>query len=126
MWCMQNFALIKNNEVKDIIVCDNFEVANQLAKNVYGDQAQAQDVTRYPLAVGDEYKDGKFYRFNEEVLPYPTVEERLTELRALEIQLEEATCDIGVSYEQRLSDIEEALCELSSMNGGTNNGENLA
>lgn len=61
MWCNQIFSLISEDEVKNIIVCDNFEVANQIARVQYGDNAIAVDTTQYPISAGCQYVNGIFY-----------------------------------------------------------------
>ncbi|SHO53712.1 hypothetical protein [Anaerocolumna xylanovorans] len=61
MWCNQIFSLIKDKEIQNIIVCDNYEVASQIARFQYGDDAIAIDTTQYPLGVGCKYIDGLFY-----------------------------------------------------------------
>ena len=118
MWCTQNFAFIADAVIKDIVVCDDYNVANQLAQNIYGLNAIALDVTHYAVQKGDAYLNNKFYRDGEEIFPLPTVEDRLNELEASETTLEEATCDLNSDYEQRISDIEEALCELAEIISG--------
>ena len=60
MWCNQIFSLIKDNIVRNIIVCDNYEVASQIARTQYGDDAFAVDTTQYPLSIGCKYIDGIF------------------------------------------------------------------
>ena len=35
MWCNQIFSLINEDKIKNTIVCDNYEVANQIAKITY-------------------------------------------------------------------------------------------
>ena len=118
MWCTQNFAFINDGLIKDIVVCDDYDVANNLARNIYGANAIAFDVSHYSLQIGDVYSNGRFYRGEEEILPNPTVEDKINELTAETISLEEATCDLNDDYERRISDIEEALCELAEIING--------
>lgn len=61
MYIKQTFAIIHDEIVKQNIVCDNYELANQLARNVYGDSAIAVDSTQYLVSEGDYYIDGNFY-----------------------------------------------------------------
>lgn len=49
MYVKQTFAIIKDEVIKQDIVCDNYELANQLARKVYGDDAIAVDSTQYPI-----------------------------------------------------------------------------
>ena len=48
-----------------ISVCDNYEIANQIARVTYGDNAFAVDTTLYSVSIGDDYIDGLFYRERE-------------------------------------------------------------
>ena len=87
MWCNQIFSQISENVIKNIIVCDNFEMANYLARCTYGDAAFAVDTTLYPIRIGDTYDNGKFYRISEdgirtEIPKNPTQEELITQLMA--------------------------------------------
>lgn len=87
MWCNQIFSQISENVIKNIIVCDNFEMANYLARCTYGDVAFAVDTTLYPIRIGDTYDNGKFYRISEdgiktEIPRNPTQEELITQLIA--------------------------------------------
>lgn len=62
MWCNQIFSLINNSTIENIIVCDNYELANQIAKTQYGESAYAEDTTQYPVSIGCRYIDGIFYQ----------------------------------------------------------------
>ena len=61
MYVKQTFAIIYGETIKQDIVCDNYELANQLARNVYGPDAIAVESTQYPISEGDKYIDGYFY-----------------------------------------------------------------
>lgn len=61
MWCNQIFSLINEDTVQNIIVCDNYETANQIARDYYGDNAIAVDTTQYSLNIGYKYVNGIFY-----------------------------------------------------------------
>lgn len=82
----QLFAQIFENEVKNIIVCDNYELANWLSRATYGDSAYAVDCLQYPCAPGDRYHDRTFYRINRDTgeefkLEYiPTQEQQIQQL----------------------------------------------
>ena len=67
--------------VANICVCDNYEIANQIARNTYGEGALAVDTTLIPVTMGDTYENGKFFRNGEEVPANPTEAE---EIRALD------------------------------------------
>lgn len=57
----QVFAHILDNKIKNVIVCDNYEVANQLARSIYGQNAIAVECTQYPCGIGDFYIDNSFH-----------------------------------------------------------------
>ena len=61
----QVFAQIFEEEIKNIIVCDNFETANWLSRAAYGDTAFSVDCLQYPCQTGDRYRDGVFYKVGE-------------------------------------------------------------
>jgi len=58
----QVFAQISEGVVQNIIVCDNYDMANWLAHQVYGDSAFAVDCLQCPCAIGDTFREGRFYR----------------------------------------------------------------
>lgn len=111
MWCNQIFSLIAKNEETNInvvvntIVCDNYETANFIARECFGENAIAVDTTLIPVAIGDIYKDGNFYREDVLIPRNPTEAERITAILARidENELEKAETDL---------DIEERLCYL--------------
>lgn len=86
MYCNQIFSMISPNEdgvntIKNIIVADNYEVASQLARSLYGDSAYAVDTTLCPVVIGDKHIDGNFYR-DDKLIPYnPTEAEEIKALR---------------------------------------------
>lgn len=73
------YALIANHEVQNIVVGD-FENCNRVARETYGDNAIAVEVTQIPVYIGDRY-DGAFWRGEGaemvRVKPIPTVEQQL-------------------------------------------------
>lgn len=95
MWCNQIFSLIKPvdgvNEIQNIIVCDNYEVANQIARLNYGGDAYAVDTTYYPLTIGCKHVGGKFYSKDgtTEIPKNPTAEEQVEQVKAENTALEE-------------------------------------
>lgn len=60
----QVFAQIFEGEIKNIIVCDNYEIANWITRASYGDEAFAVDCLQYPCEIGDRYHDETFYNIN--------------------------------------------------------------
>lgn len=111
MYIKQTFALISGETVKQDIVCDNYELANQLARNVYGPDAIAVDSTQYPISEGDKYIDGYFY-FKDGITLVPrnnTAEENaiLANTRVTDLEADIASDNVDMDY--RLSCIELGL-----------------
>lgn len=60
----QVYAMIdEEGTVQNIMVCDNYEDANQIVRAVYGDNAIAVDCLQYPCSPGDKYIDNIFYTY---------------------------------------------------------------
>lgn len=76
------YALIANREVQNIVVGD-FENCNKVARETYGENAIAVEVTQIPVYIGDSY-DGAFWRREGaemvRIKPIPTVEQQLEQL----------------------------------------------
>lgn len=111
MWCNQIFSLINENEVQNIIVCDNFEVASQIARMQYGDDAIAVDTTQYALNAGCKYIDGVFYEDDGETLIHrnPTTEEAAELALQKTNNLETQQAELAVETDYRLSLLELGL-----------------
>lgn len=113
MYVKQTFALIKGETIKQDIVCDNYELANQLARNVYGEGAIAVESTQYPISEGDKYIDGYFY-FKDGVTRVPrnntSDENALLAVRKAE-NTEMAIAENSVDVDYRLSLLELGLSE---------------
>ena len=82
----QQFSTLKHRdtdyEIMNIIVCDNYEVASQIARATLGEDAIAIDTTLYPVAIGDTYHDDNFYNQAGEVIPRnPTEAEEIQKLK---------------------------------------------
>lgn len=56
------YAQISEGIVQNIMVCDNYELANELTRASYGDDGFAVECNQYPCMIGDKYHDGGFYR----------------------------------------------------------------
>lgn len=87
------FAHIFEDEVKNIIVCENYPTADYLAKCVYGSSAFAVDCLQYRCQIGDKYHDGQFWHINEETgleeaVPYEPTDSQKVEI--LENELSQA------------------------------------
>ena len=70
----QVYALISDNIVQNVCVCDNYEMANYIARASYGDEAFAVDCLQYPCGVGFSYHDGNFYYVDAETREETQVE----------------------------------------------------
>jgi len=86
----QVFAQIVGEDIKNIMVCDNYELANQITRNIYGADAFAEECTQYPVSVGDKFL-GKQFRFKDGITLVPrmnTAEEDAAQANAKAIALE--------------------------------------
>lgn len=88
---MPIYALIYQDEVKNRFECENYELANVLARASYGDSAFAVDTTRYATGIGDKYKNETFYHILEngvleEAMYIPTEKDNISELQYKLIQ----------------------------------------
>lgn len=97
----QVFAQIFEGEIKNVIVCDNYEMANWLTRASYGDEGFAVDCLQYPCGIGDKYHDGVFYRVDDdgsetEVKPIITAEQ---EVQALNAQIAYLSMMSGIEME---------------------------
>lgn len=111
MYIKQTFAIIQGETVKNDIVCDNYELANQLARNVYGEDAIAVESTQYPISVGDNYRDGVFYYKNSEIaVPRQNTGEENALLAVKKVtDLESAIASDSIDMDYRLSLMELGL-----------------
>lgn len=80
----QVFALILNEEVMNTMVCEDYQLANDIARGCYGDSAFAVDILQYPCQMGDKYINGRFYRKSDgtEIEYVPTQEQEVAKLKA--------------------------------------------
>ena len=82
----QTYAQIFKNEVKNIIVADDYHIANWVTEAAYGEEALAVDITQIPCGIGDAYHDNNFYRVDpdtgeeERIVPLPTQEQQVQKL----------------------------------------------
>ncbi len=110
MWCNQIFSLIHEDKIQNIIVADNYETANQLARMVYGDEAFAVDTTQYPVSIGDSHINNKFY--DEEgkvIIANPTESQNIALLQNKLQNLENKDAETELDIDFRLSMIELGL-----------------
>ena len=80
----KNYAFIKEQKIVNIAVYapdGAYTAANLQAKQFYGSDAIAVDVTQYPVNIGDLYKDAIFSRDGIQIDPLPTDEEEIMSLK---------------------------------------------
>ena len=109
----QVYAQIFDNTVQNIIVCDNYEMANHLARCAYGDTAFSVDCLQYPCQIGDKYIEGVFYYIDPEIgiqteiKNIPTQEQQVQQLQASKAKLEEELTSTQLAlteqYEENLA-----------------------
>lgn len=99
------YAIIFENVVKNVIICDDYTLANALARASFGDNAFAVESSRYAVGIGDLYENGIFYRILEDgskipVRYIPTERELFEELNDKVVEIQSLLTDI---YELKLS-----------------------
>lgn len=98
------YAIIYNNEVKNRILCEDYTLANTLARASFGNEAFAVDTTKYATAIGDIYESGNFYHASdvgtkEEVEYIPSEQENITLLKS---KLLTSKLVLAETYEDKL------------------------
>lgn len=109
------FALIYENKVQNIFLCENYERANQLARASHGNNAFAIETTKYASEIGDKYEGGVFYHILEdgtkkEAEYIPSEAENIAKLNAI---LSETQLTLLNTYEQKVQ-LENKLLELET------------
>jgi hypothetical protein len=68
MKAWEEYALIVNGVVQSVgaFAIGGYTEANTVAREVYGKDALAVNVSQIPTAVGDTYRDGIFYHTDDE------------------------------------------------------------
>lgn len=107
MWCNQIFSLLSeqkegNYKIENVIVADNYEIANRIARLQYGDTSIAIETTRYPVKIGDIYSNGRFFSIEteKEIKANPTEEEKIKELE--KENSDRIECEADILYELSL------------------------
>lgn len=114
------FALIYDNEVKNIFICPNYELANQLARASFGNDAFAVETTRYAAEIGDKYEHGMFYQILEDgteqrVKYIPTEADNIAELQSKSIQSQLALTEAyenKISLEEKILNLQQTITDL--------------
>ena len=109
----QVYALIFEEKVHNICVCDDYEMANYIARASYGNSAFAVDCLQYPCTIGDSYRNNTFYHVDEEtgeekeVEYVPTQEQQVfaltNDLEDTEEELTNTQLALIESYEENLA-----------------------
>lgn len=119
------FALISEQEVKNTIICDQYHVADGLAKNIYNNEAFAVEITQIPTAIGHSYIDGLFRDLDGNVVvALPTTEDEVIILKSQNNELNQALTETTLllaTQEEIAKQQSEAITELSMLRGGVSN-----
>lgn len=100
----RKYAQIYNGKVENTFLCDNYELANVIARCAFGNDAFAVEIEQYAVQCGDLYHNGSFWRVNEEgakeEIPYiPTdsqqIQTLMTQISELQTENEELTLAIA-------------------------------
>lgn len=118
------WAFINENEVKNIIVCDTYPVADNMAKISLGDDAFAVEITQIPTSIGHKYENGIFKDLEGNTITHlPTTEQEVVTLRTenetLNQALTESTMLIAAQQEQ-IDKQSQAISELTILVAGGN------
>lgn len=113
MYCKQTFAIIKDGAVIQDMVCENYTIANEVARAQCGEEAFAVESTQYPVSAGDYYKDGIFY-FKDgitEIPRTPTAEEMAAEAREKNEALQQQSDTLSEILDDILLNVVPAVTE---------------
>lgn len=94
------YAAVRNNVVDNVIECDGLAV-QKLAPVM---NCLLVPATAYPVAAGDTYENGVFYRNGEPLERIPSTDEKVAALE-----------NDGQTSKDRLSSIESAILGLMTM-----------
>lgn len=100
---LDSLETVSRNVVMDVLVCDSYTVANELATAQYGADAFAVDTTNVAVVPGFTYSGGVFFNYeNDPVEPIPTERERI-----------DALTGENAALKEQLILLEECIMELS-------------
>jgi len=106
------FAQVIKGRIENIVICENYPMADHLAKCIYGPEAYAVDCLQYRCMIGDLHHDNTFWRIDEETgeevaLEYiPTQEQQVA---SLTIENEELSSQLTVTQLALTEQYEENL-----------------
>lgn len=119
------FAIIKDNEVHNTIICEHYHTADGIAKSIYSPTAFAVDITQIPVSIGYNYIDGLFQDLEGNVInPLPTTEDEVILLKSQNNELNQALTETTLlltTQEEIAKQQSEAITELSMLLGGVSN-----
>lgn len=106
------FALISEGVIKNVCVGD-YPNCNDVAHNLYGDEAYAIEVTQYAVQEGDKYEDNEFRRYAEDGT-YTVIEYTPTDSQEIEtLKSSQTTADTSIAQNTSdITDIQVAIAEL--------------
>ena len=108
---MNNYALIKDGKVINVIVSD-WQNINKIARL---QECEFVNVDFYPVQIGDDYTDGKFYRDGEELERIKSDGERIFQLDNDIISAQQTITDLDIANivsEQAITDLDLRILEL--------------
>lgn len=118
------WALIHEDEVKNTIICDNYQTADGLAKNIINHSAFAIEITQIPTSIGHSYVDGVFKDLKGNIVdPLPTTEQEVVTLRTENETLNQALTEstmLIASKQEQIDEQAQAISELTILVVGGN------
>ena len=90
------YAIIWENTIRNISPCDDYELANRLARASHGNNAYAVECTQYSCEIGDKYINNAFYKADG-ITPIeyiPTQEQQVKQLQQEIAELTIALADV--------------------------------
>jgi hypothetical protein len=126
MKAWEEYAFVVDGVVQNIGVfaVGGYTEANIVAREVYGEGTLAINVSQIPTTMGDTYRDGVFYRKDEEgnekeVPTIPTEEQAVDTLNQTTAELQTSTESNTTSIESNTTAIDDILVMLLDDTGAT-------
>lgn len=81
------YAKIVDNTIVDIMVCNDYELANILARATHGNTAMAICIDDYSVGIGDKFHDNQFFTISDDgkekiINMNPSQKEIIAEMKA--------------------------------------------
>lgn len=95
------YAKVVDNTIVDVMVCNDYELANRIARATHGDTAIAICIDDYSVGIGDKFHDNQFFTISDDgeetiINITPSHEEIIVEMKS---QIEFLKFKAGVSDE---------------------------